>query len=59
MRISKKRFCKLYEAISGPIMDARIAAHSGASLEEIDRILFKLDDKICEKVTEALKLTQS
>jgi hypothetical protein len=59
MRVSEKRSYKLYKAISDPIMQVRVVAHSGASLEEIDKLLFDLDSIIHQKVSEALSLTRA
>jgi hypothetical protein len=59
MKISEDKAKKLYKSISDPIMETRIAVYSGASLEEIDKILFDLETEISNNVDKVLNLTKS
>ena len=58
MKISEKRFIKLYRAISGPIMDLRVK-QSMVDVIDIDKELFMLENRIYEEVKEALNLTKT
>jgi hypothetical protein len=59
MKISEKRHSDLYSSIHNPIMDIRLSIRLGESSKDIDRLLFELETKIYEKVSEALSISKS
>lgn len=59
MQISKKRHSALYSAISKPIVTLRIENGSGFSIEEMDKKLLELENKIYQRVAMALDLHKS
>lgn len=65
MRMSERRSCALYGAISGPIMSLRIrlrqADVGGAPLnaKQVDAELFRLESAIWREVKNALGITEA
>jgi hypothetical protein len=58
MKISQKRFKKLYDAIYNPIMDLRVKNKMG-NVKDIDEELFVLENRIYKEVKEALELQKT
>ena len=58
MRISQKRFYKLYDAIHKPIMDLRVKNAMG-KIKDLDEELFVLENRIYKEVKEALELQKA
>ena len=56
MRISDKKAAATYEAISKPITDLRVENNGGLSIEEMDKRLFDLEQKIWINVVDSLNL---
>ena len=58
MRISQKRFYKLYDAIHKPIMNLRVKNAMG-NVKDLDEELFVLENRIYKEVKEALELQKA
>lgn len=59
MKISKKKTGELYTAIAEPIMKERVGVNrknEKFSKEEVDLLLFSLEQKIWKEVKQTLKL---
>ena len=58
MKISQKKFHKLYDAIYNPIMNLRVKNAMG-NVKDLDEELFVLENRIYKEVKEALELQKA
>ena len=58
MKISRKKFNKLYNAIYKPIMDLRVKNKMG-DIEDLDEELYMLENRIYQEVKQALELQKA
>ena len=58
MKISRKKFNKLYDAIYEPIMDLRVKNKMG-DIEDLDEELYMLENRIYQELKQALELQKA